>query len=129
MTRRLLGKGYPAEEVERAVADLVADGSIDDRRMAQALARSASVVKGRGRLRIRRDLEARGISQAAAREATAALSDADELQTIARLVARKRDAVGSDPAARRRLFTQLLRRGFRSDLIARTLKVNPDDGE
>ena len=49
------------------IAAFVADGTLDDRRAGAAHVRTASRVKGRGRLRIRRELEARGIDRTLAR--------------------------------------------------------------
>jgi regulatory protein len=127
LTNRLLDKGYPAEDVARVVGDLVADGSVDDRRLAHAYARSASTIKGRGRLRIKRELEARGVSAGLAAEATRALDNDDERATIARFIARKRGTAPLDRKRRQRLYGQLIRRGFSADLIARALDADSTD--
>ncbi len=127
LTTRLHEKRYPAEEVERAVAELIADGSVDDRRLAFAYVRSACAIKGRGRLRIKRELEARGISAALAAEATRELDADDERAAITRVIGRKRGTARLDRAGRQRLFAQLLRRGFSADLIIRSLDFDPSD--
>jgi regulatory protein len=127
LTKRLIEKGYPDDDVARAVGELVADGSVDDRRLAHAYARSASAIKGRGRLRIKRELEARGIAAALASEATRALDSDDERATIARFIARKRGAAPLDRKARQRLYGQLIRRGFSAELVTRALRDDSTD--
>ncbi|MEO7190693.1 MAG: regulatory protein RecX [Vicinamibacterales bacterium] len=129
LTTKLLDKGYAAEEVERVISGLVSDRFVDDTRVAQAHVRTASRIKGRGHLRIRRELEARGISPAIVREATLQISPDEQLETLTRLVARKRGHAPMDTATRRRLFQQLLRRGFPADLIAKALSYRPDEDE
>ena len=62
---------------------------VDDRRVAAAHVRTASRIKGRGRLRIHRELEARGIEQAVVREVLAELSPKTSVDAIRALLARK----------------------------------------
>jgi len=121
LTARLLDRGYVPEDVGATVARLAADGSLDDQRVARAHVRTASRVKGRGRLRIQAELRARGIDAEVAREALADLSPDDDLQAIERFLARR---AADDPtlaANRNRLFRQLLRRGFSAETIAKAL--------
>jgi regulatory protein len=119
---RLTDREYPADDIERVIAALIADRSLDDRRVAAAHARTASGVKGRGRHRIQRELDARGIPRELSREAAGAVTPADEAAAIDRFLDRKRLPAKPDAAARRRAFQQLLRRGFPSDAIARALR-------
>jgi regulatory protein len=120
---RLLERGHDQEAVETALERLADGQLLDDRRTALAHVRTASRVKGRGRLRIQRELEARGISKALAREALDQISPDDDAALIARFVARKAGRAGSDtPAGRRRLLQQLLRRGFSAETISKALK-------
>jgi len=127
ITTRLVERGYAAAEVRTAVEALAADGAIDDRRTAFAHVRTATGVKGRGIHRIRRELEARGIAPAVVGEALAQLSPDDGAAAIRRLIDRRRLARPIPPDERRRLFQQLLRRGFPAALIARALDVDPDE--
>ena len=107
--------------VDRLTAALRAEGLLDDRRVADAHVRAASRVKRRGRLRIERELTARGIDRTTAHEALAALSPDDDLAAIRQVLARKRVPATLDQAARRRLFQHLMRRGFSTDAIAKVL--------
>ena len=58
---RLARKEHSEGEIDAAVARLIEAGALDDRRVADAFARTAINVRGRGRLRIQRELQAKGI--------------------------------------------------------------------
>lgn len=118
---KLLARGFAPDETARALEGLAAEGLADDRRAARAHIRTGSRVKGRGRRRLRQELERRGLSAEIAAEALAEHSDDDELAAVRRVLSRRRGTGRLSMADRRRLFQQLLRRGFASDLIARAL--------
>jgi regulatory protein len=122
----LVDRGHAIDEVESAIDRFASDGSLNDRRVALAHVRRASQIKGRGRVRIERELAARGISSEIVGEALAAMADDDEVAALERILIRKRVPAVLGMPERRRLFQQLLRRGFRADLIARALKFRPD---
>ena len=91
--------------------------------------RTASQIKGRGQVRIRRELEARGVAPALIREASDSLSADDDRKAIDRFLARKKLPKPIPLPVRRRLFQQLLRRGFASRLISAALRFQPEDEE
>ena len=122
LTTKLIDRGFASEDVDAAVERLAANRSVDDRRAAFAHVRTASRLKGRGRLRIRRELEARGFSRELTREALAEIPPDEDVNSIKRFVERKRRTLVDTPAGRRKLFSQLLRRGFPSSMIAKVLK-------
>jgi len=119
---KLLAQEYAADEVEDVIRGLIDEALLDDRRTAAAYVRLASVVKGRGRLRIQRELETRGVDRALARELVGALPAADEASAIERFLQRKRVSSRLSVADRRRVFQQLLRRGFPAETIERALE-------
>jgi regulatory protein len=122
LTARLIARGFTRDDVETAVERLSDNRSLDDRRAAFAHVHTASRLKGRGRLRIQRELEARGFSRDLTREALADLPPDDDLKAIKRFLERKGRPMDETPAGRRRLFNQLLRRGFSAAMISRALK-------
>jgi regulatory protein len=126
LTDRLASRGYPRAEVAAVVQRLADEGLQDDRRAAAAHVRSARQVKARGRLRIARELEARGLAPAVVAEALSVLTPEDEAAELGRVLARRRPPGRLDPAVRRRLFQHLLRRGFPADLIAAALRQTRD---
>ena len=126
---RLATRKYSVEEIDEALSSLAEQGLVDDRRAAAAYVRTASRIKGRGRLRIQRELEARGLDRGAVREALEALPAAEEAAALQRYLARQRVPAHVNAADRRRLFQRLLRRGFTADLIAAALKDRGRDQE
>src|SRR5580765_5463601 len=68
--QRLARREHAADDIDSAVARLLAERAIDDGRVAAAIARSQTSVKRRGRLRILRQIEQAGIARAVARRAT-----------------------------------------------------------
>jgi regulatory protein len=122
---RLLVRGFPEDAVEQTVQRLAGAGVIDDRRAAQAAARTLVNVRHRGRHRVGRELERLGFSKELAQEATqSVLADADECAVLDKVVAAKLRGrrLIADPAAYRRLVGALLRRGFPADLIRTALR-------
>jgi regulatory protein len=118
---RLEDKGYDAEAIADAVVDLRAGRFLDDRRVAAAHVRTAAAIKGRGRVRIARELAARGLSRELIDEALGAVAAGDELASIRRILARKRWPASPTMAERQRMFRHLLARGFPADLIGKAL--------
>jgi regulatory protein len=112
--QRLTRRGLEPDVIDEAVARLKAERAIDDARVAGAFARTAARLKGRGPMRLERDLQALGIERGAARAAVKdILADTDE-KTLARqaLARRWRRAERPEPADVARLYRALLRQGF-----------------
>jgi regulatory protein len=124
---KLAARDYSSEEIDEALADLASQGLVDDRRAAAAYVRTASRIKGRGRLRIQRELEARGLDRGTIRQALEELPASDETAALERFLQRRRLPARLAAADRRRLFQQLLRRGYTADLIAKALKAREID--
>jgi regulatory protein len=119
---RLFARGCEERETDELINSLTADGTLDDRRVAAAHVRTAGRLKGRGRLRIVRELAARGIDRDVARELVRDLSPEDEAESIARVLARKRVPPVPSAAERRKIVQHLLRRGFPGDAIDQALR-------
>src|SRR4051794_26411327 len=80
--QRLVRKGHGADDIDVAIHRLREERAIDDTRVAEAIARTATAIKRRGKLRVRREIEHAGIAPTVAREALDAVFDgidADEL--------------------------------------------------
>ena len=129
LRQKLTARGYRESDIEETLEQLSVDGTVDDRRAAATHVRLAAHVKGRGRIRMERELLARGIAGDVAAEALAALSEDDEVAALKRVLARKRVPARMSMAERHRIFQQLLRRGFRADVIAQVLKMGRGETE
>jgi regulatory protein len=124
LRERLLRKELPEAEVDQAVSRLSADGTLNDRRAAVAIARTHALVKARGRLRIERELQARGVDAGTARAALdEVFADLSEPEMLERAL-RKRLRSGHirDQAQFRRLYAYLLRLGFPAEKVVALLK-------
>ena len=87
---RLADKDHPQDEIEPAIEHLLETGALDDRRVARAFVRTALNVKGRGRLRIQRELQEKGISREIVVDALAeAFGDTDERALVARAIQKR----------------------------------------
>jgi SOS response regulatory protein OraA/RecX len=83
---RLAQEGYPPPVAAAVVADLARVGLLDDARFAASMARVLVDVRGYGRARVLRELEARGVDPSVATEATAeALPEQVEAESALRL--------------------------------------------
>jgi regulatory protein len=112
---RLAAKDHSQDEVDPAIEHLIETGALDDRRLARAFVRTAITVKGRGRLRIQRELQEKGVAKDIAAEALAeAFGDTDERAMVARAIKKRlrgRTAL-KDRAESARLYQYLMRQGY-----------------
>lgn len=131
---RLAELEHSKPDIETAVAHLVETGALDDARFARAYARTASEVKGRGRLRVIRELEARGVDHEIAAEAVGeTYAEKDERSLVARAVQKK---LRGRPAPKDRreyasLYQHLMRQGFTPAAVHAALRKlrGPGDDE
>jgi regulatory protein len=125
---RLLHREHPPDTVETAIRQLIESGALDDRRVARAYARTAVNVKGRGRLRVLRELGAMGIAKEVASEAVGEVfGDMDERSLIAQAIQKKMRGRTrlSTPQDRARLYQYLMRQGFTPGAIVASLRRLP----
>jgi regulatory protein len=123
---RLRQRDYAGADIAAAIARLQASRALDDGRVARAYARTAATVKGRGRARILREIEALGIDRTTARDAVAeTFADVDEDALLAKALDRKlRGRRVQSPAEFRRLHQFLMRQGFEPGKIVRALEAH-----
>ena len=122
---RLLARQHPEDKVDEAIARLIENGSLDDKRLAQAHARTAVEIKGRGRLRVVRELQARGVAKQVAAEAVAEIfGEKDERALVARALKKKlrMRARPQDSAEYARLYQYLMRQGFTPAVVVESLR-------
>ena len=129
---RLIDREHPGEEVDRAIEHLLETKALDDARVARAYARTASNVKGRGRVRVMRELSAMGIAKDTASEAVAEVfADVDERALIAKALQKKmrgRPRI-ADAAEHARLYQYLMRQGYTPAGISAALRKLRGRGE
>ena len=123
---RLARRGFDQDDIDTAVARLKGDRSLDETRVALAMARSEVILKRHGRLRAQRQLETAGLSAAIARTALdEVFSSIDHHALIGAALGRRLRGTRAieDEAEFRRLYRFLIGQGFDSDLVLKTLKA------
>lgn len=122
--QRLTRKGHDADAIDEAVDRLRAERAIDDTRVAEAIARTETAIRRRGRLRVGQQIQRAGIDKATARRAlddVFGALDPDaliEASLAKRLRGRERIA---DDREFQRLYRYLVGQGFESDRVIRLL--------
>jgi len=107
------------------VARLRQDGSLDDARVAGAIARTQLALKKRGHRRVRREIEAAGIAPALAERAVAeAYADVDADALLAAAIDRRLGSRGlEEDRDVARLYRYLIGQGFDGDRAMAALKA------
>ena len=122
---RLADREHPVNDIDEAIGKLIGSGALDDGRVARAYARTASKVKGRGRLRVTRELQAMGIARDVIAEAVAEVfGDLDERAMIDRAIQKKLRG-GRKPSTvqeRARLYQFLMRQGFTPAAVSAAMR-------
>jgi regulatory protein len=123
--QRLARKQHDPEAIDEAVARLREERAIDDVRVAEAIARTETSVRRRGKLRVRMQIERAGIGKAIAKQAVDAVFDTIDDDALIEASLQKRlrgrQAIADDREFQR-LYRYLLSQGFESDRIVRLLK-------
>ena len=123
---RLARRGHDPDSVDAAVARLLEERAIDDVRVAEAIVRTQSSTRGRGRLRVLREVERAGIAAALARRAVDEVFGGLDPDALLEASLAKRLAKGepvADEAEFRRLYRYLMGQGFEADRIIAALKA------
>ena len=124
--QRLARREHTPDDIDSAVARLLAERAIDDARVASAIARSQSSVKRRGKLRILRQIEQAGIARATARRAIDDVFESiDPDALIEASLAKRLRGRGRirDKAELGRLYRYLIGQGFSPDEVMRALRA------
>ncbi len=126
LRQRLLRRQHDPDAIEAALTRLKSDRSLDDERVAGAIARSETNLKKRGRYRVTRQIEAAGIASSIAKrivEETFADIDGDALlaQALDRRL-RGRTSIADDREFQR-LYRYLVAQGFEPDRVLALLRT------
>ena len=122
---RLADRDHPPDDIERAVERLLETRALDDARVAAAFVRTALKIKGRGRLRIQRELQVLGIEKTVAAQALAdGFGEVDERALIAKAIQKKLRGRGKleAPADYARVYQFLMRQGFSPAAVSAALR-------
>jgi regulatory protein len=124
--QRLARKEYQPDEIDEAIARLRAERAINDQRVAEAIARTETSMRKRGKLRVRMQIERAGIAKETAKaaidEVFEAIDDEALLESSLRKRLRGRDTIADDREFQR-LFRYLVGQGFESDRVMQALRA------
>jgi regulatory protein len=122
--QRLARKKHDPDQIDEAITRLRAERAIDDARVADAIARTETSVRRRGKLRVRLQIERAGIGAATAKHAVEqAFSAIDNDALIEASLAKRlrgRDTIEDDREFQR-LYRYLIGQGFEPEHVMTTL--------
>ena len=123
---RLKQRGFTRGAIDEAVSRLTSNGSLDDARVARAVARTRAHVKRQGRQRVARELALIGIPDQITEAALSdVFGDLDEAALLEQALERRlRGRISlADPASRRRIVAALVRQGFAPGAVMRAMRT------
>ena len=124
---RLKRREIDPADIDDAVARLKADRTINDRRVALAIARMESAIKHRGRGRVLQKIRQAGIDDDTAQEAVREVfEEVNEDDLLERAFARRlrgKAVKELDEKGRARIIRGLVAQGFRLEAVLRRLKL------
>ena len=122
--QRLARRKYAGDDIDAAVARLRAERAIDDTRVAEAIARTETGLRRRGKRRVELQLQRSGIDKAIARRAVddvfGAIDEDALIEASLGKRLRTRETIADD-RERQRLYRYLLGQGFEPDRILKAL--------
>jgi regulatory protein len=124
--QRLARKGHDRDAIDAAIARLREERALDDARVAEAIARTETSVRRRGKLRVRMQIERAGIAKATAKRAVdevfETIDDAALLEASLGKRLRTRKTIADDREFQR-LYRYLIGQGFDSDRVLAALNA------
>ena len=124
---RLARRQIEPDDINRAITRLKEDGTLDDRRVARAIARMESEIKHRGRARVIQKVRQAGIDTDIAEDAVREVFEqVDENALLKRALERRlrgRNPRELDDKGRARVVRGLMAQGFRLEAVLKKLKA------
>jgi len=122
--QRLARRKHAGDDIDLAIARLRAERAVDDSRVAEAIARTETGLRRRGKRRVELQLQRSGIDKAIARRAVddvfGAIDEDALIEASLRKRLRTRETIADD-RERQRLYRYLLGQGFEPDRILKAL--------
>ena len=123
---RLARKGHEADAIDVAIARLREERALDDARVAEAIARTETSIRRRGKLRVRMQIQRAGIDKSIAKRAVddafATIDDEALIEASLSKRLRGRETIADDREFQR-LYRYLAGQGFESDRIMKLLSA------
>jgi len=124
--QRLARKGHEPDAIDDAVARLLGERALDDARVAEAIARTETSVRRRGRIRVQLQIQKAGIDKSTAKRAIdevfGSIDDDALIEAALNKRLHGRDAIEGDKEFQR-LYRYLAGQGFETDKIMNVLSA------
>ena len=121
---RLARKGHEDDAIDVAIARLLEERALDDTRVAEAIARTETSIRRRGKLRVRMQIQRAGIDKSIAKRAVddvfGSIDDEALIEASLSKRLRGRETIADDREFQR-LYRYLVGQGFESDRIMKLL--------
>ena len=121
---RLARKGHDGDAIDAAIARLREERALDDTRVAEAIARTETSIRRRGKLRVRMQIQRAGIDKSIAKRAVddvfGSIDDEALIEASLSKRLRGRETIADDREFQR-LYRYLVGQGFESDRIMKLL--------
>ena len=122
--RRLARKKHDPDDIDAAIARLREERAIDDARVADAIARTETGLRRRGKLRVKMQIQRAGIDRTIAKRAVddafESIDDNALIEAALRKRLRGRDDIADDREFQR-LYRFLIGQGFEADQVMTVL--------
>lgn len=122
--QRLARKGHQPDAIDDAVTRLRDERALDDARVAEAIARTETSIRRRGKIRVQLQIQKAGIDKSTAKRAIDEVFESIDGGTLIEAALNKRmrgrDTIEDDKDFQR-LYRYLAGQGFESDKIMETL--------
>jgi regulatory protein len=123
---RLARKGHEDDAIDVAIARLREERALDDARVAEAIARTETSIRRRGKLRVRMQIQRAGIDKSIAKRAVddvfGTIDDEALIEASLSKRLRGRETIADDREFQR-LYRYLAGQGFESDRIMKLLSA------
>ena len=121
---KLLSLGIYGDDLEVIMAELIAEGFLDEERFARSFARGKFNLKGWGRQRIVQELRQRQISDYCMQKALEEIDEKEYRQNLEQLLRRKAAASPDEDLFKQRgkIAAFAIRRGFEAELVWELLR-------
>jgi regulatory protein len=123
---RLARKGHEDDAIDVAIARLREERALDDTRVAEAIARTETSIRRRGKLRVRMQIQRAGIDKSIAKQAVddvfGTIDDEALIEASLNKRLRGRETIADDREFQR-LYRYLAGQGFESDRIMKLLSA------
>jgi regulatory protein len=122
--RKLSELGVSGDEADEIIVSLIKEGFLNEERFARLFAHGKFRLKRWGRLKITRELEMRGLTQACIRSGLQTIDEQEYLQTLEYLISRKEGEHREENifVKRDKIADHVIRKGFEPDLVWDVLK-------